>query len=110
MRVQKYYFLMEHKDTKTQRLINFWFLNIFFAAWGLCILKMLSEDYTKGFLNLAYGVEGDVVFLAIETLEIVFGDYHVSKTEFLSFGNALFDAVDRANLTRKTYLASHAPA
>ena len=73
-------FLWNTKQQKTQRLINFWFFNIFFAAWGLCVLKMLSEDYTKGFLNLAYRMEGDVVFLAVEALKIVFGDYHVGKS------------------------------
>ena len=39
----------------------------------------LSEEFAEGFFDLADGVEGDMVFLAVEALEVVLGDDDVCK-------------------------------
>ena len=90
---------MEHKDTKTQRFLNFWFFNNYFVSLCLCVQKMLSEDDTEGVFDLADGVEGDVLFFRIQTLEVVFWYDHIRKAQFLCFCDALFDAVDRSYLS-----------
>lgn len=71
---------------------------------------MLSEEFAKGFLDLAHGVEGDVVLLAVEALKIVLGDDDVGEAEFLGLGDALLDAVHGAHLAAESHLAGHAPS
>ena len=97
--MQRYKFNMEHKDTKTQRFLNFWFFNIFFVTLCLCVQELSTKESTKGFFDLADGVEGDVVFLGINTLEVVLGDDHIREAQLLSLGNPLLDAIDRTYLT-----------
>ena len=70
---------------------------------------MLSEEFAKGFLDLAHGVEGDVVLLAVEALKIVLGDDDVGEAEFLGLGDALLDAVYGAHLAAEANLAAHTP-
>ena len=49
-------------------------------------------------------------FLAVEALQIVLGDNHICESEFLCLSDTLLNAIDGANLTTQTNLASHAPA
>ena len=72
--------------------------------------RVSSEECAEGFFDLADGVEGDVVFLAVEALEVVLGDDDVGEAQLLGLGDALFDTVDGPHLARESYLAAHAPA
>ena len=72
--------------------------------------RVSSEECAEGFFDLADGVKGDMVLLAVETLEVVLGDDDVGEAQLLGLGDTLLDAVDWAYLARESHFAAHAPA
>ena len=72
--------------------------------------RVSSEECAEGFFDLADGVEGDVVFLAVEALEVVLGDDNVGEAQLLGFGDALLDAVHGAYLARESHYGLLSPS
>ena len=72
--------LIWYAETQRHRdYLIFCFFNNFSVSLRLCVLIMLSKDDTEGFFNLTDRVEGDVVFLGVEPLEIILRDDHIRE-------------------------------
>ena len=85
-------------------------MNCFFNATKVQSPIQLPEDDTQGLLDLADRMEFDVELAALDGLQVVAGNDDMAETQFLGFGDALFDAVDGTDFATKTNFTRHAPA
>ena len=72
---------------------------IFINHTLLFFSENLSKKYSESLFYFSYRQKLYIQFRNIKSLQVMFGNQHLTETQFLSFRHSLFNPVDRSDFT-----------